>query len=326
MTGPVQTDMPLDGVRPISGIDTDDSVGGGRGMRDKSLIRHPCHLAHLCQRFGAGVLHLLSITAGAEQSDPWAQRQAKFRPFCKVATACGAKWSCDGYGNLKLIETNDTEACVMVTEILELFDIPSWMSPADFLERRAIIVDVLTACVEDGRSLPIRNLIRADEAERAEGRVLSYAEVEDRHEAKYADCAQYGDGTCLLRCPLEHISDRFQEFGDVDHDVTLDRQMTGNNRARPCWWRGSYHRMAAPRHNKSAGWACPSAPRLPQPPSRTRRAAPCPDHARGDFRAVAGSFWRGIMALDDHWIGDVIGALALFASLWIGLVAAWVLS
>ena len=268
MTGPVQTDMPLDGVRPISGIDTDDSVGGGRGMRDKSLIRHPCHLAHLCQQFGAGVLHLLGITAGAEQSDPWAQRQAKFRPFCKVTTACGAKWSCDGYGNLKLIEPNDTEACVMVTEVLELFDIPSWMSPADFLERRAIIVDVLTACVEDGRSLPIRNLIRADEAERAEGRVLSYAEVEDRHEAKYT----------------------------------------------------------ALRHNKSAGWACPVAPRLPQPPSRTRRAAPCPDHARGDFRAVAGSFWRGIMALDDHWIGDVIGALALFASLWIGLVAAWVLS
>ena len=118
------------------------------------------------------------------------------------------------------------------------------------------------------KTYEVRNLIRADEAERAEGRVLSYAEVEDRHESTYT----------------------------------------------------------ALRHNKSAGRACPVAARLPQPPSRTRRAVPCPDHARGDFRAVAGSFWRGIMALDDHWIGDVIGALALFASLWIGLVAAWVLS
>jgi hypothetical protein len=40
--------------------------------------------------------------------------------------------------------------------------------------------------------------------------------------------------------------------------------------------------------------------------------------------------WRRLLraarALDDHWLGDLIGAASLFALLWVGLVAGWVLS
>jgi len=34
---------------------------------------------------------------------------------------------------------------------------------------------------------------------------------------------------------------------------------------------------------------------------------------------------RATRALDDHWIGDLIAVICLFASLWVGLVAGWVL-
>lgn len=40
-------------------------------------------------------------------------------------------------------------------------------------------------------------------------------------------------------------------------------------------------------------------------------------------------FWRRLLraarALDDHWIGDLIGAVSLFAILYVALVALWVL-
>lgn len=49
--------------------------------------------------------------------------------------------------------------------------------------------------------------------------------------------------------------------------------------------------------------------------------------ARADRRGP--TFWhrlvRAAQALDDHWIGDLIGAVSLFGTLWIALVAGWVL-
>lgn len=39
--------------------------------------------------------------------------------------------------------------------------------------------------------------------------------------------------------------------------------------------------------------------------------------------------WRRLLraarALDDHWIGDLIGAVSLFATLYVALVAGWAL-
>lgn len=35
--------------------------------------------------------------------------------------------------------------------------------------------------------------------------------------------------------------------------------------------------------------------------------------------------WRGLVALDDHWIGDLIGVICLFGLGYIGLVAAYIL-
>lgn len=34
---------------------------------------------------------------------------------------------------------------------------------------------------------------------------------------------------------------------------------------------------------------------------------------------------RALRALDDHWLGDLIGAVCLFTSLWLALVAGAVL-
>jgi hypothetical protein len=36
-------------------------------------------------------------------------------------------------------------------------------------------------------------------------------------------------------------------------------------------------------------------------------------------------FWRVLRALDDHWAGDLLGVLCLFAGLWLGLMAGEVL-
>lgn len=42
-----------------------------------------------------------------------------------------------------------------------------------------------------------------------------------------------------------------------------------------------------------------------------------------------GGLWRRLLrtarALDDHWIGDLIGAVSLFATLYVALVAGWAL-
>jgi hypothetical protein len=50
--------------------------------------------------------------------------------------------------------------------------------------------------------------------------------------------------------------------------------------------------------------------------------------ASPDFRPCPG-FWRRLLraarALDDHWIGDLIGAVSLFATLYVALVAGWAL-
>ncbi len=73
------------------------------------------------------------------------------------------------------------------------------------------------------------------------------------------------------------------------------------------------------------------------PHSPSRRTVPraaalapatvCPLRRAGAFlRALGRAVRRAIRALDDHWLGDLIGAVCLFAILWGGLVAAWVLS
>jgi len=57
------------------------------------------------------------------------------------------------------------------------------------------------------------------------------------------------------------------------------------------------------------------------------------DFARGRLRqgsrGIVTAAWRGlrrlVRALDDHWLGDLIGVASLFGLLWIGLVAGWVL-
>lgn len=51
-----------------------------------------------------------------------------------------------------------------------------------------------------------------------------------------------------------------------------------------------------------------------------------PSSPRASSSLRAGWRWlvRAARRLDDHWIGDLIGALCLFGMLWIGLVAAMV--
>lgn len=53
------------------------------------------------------------------------------------------------------------------------------------------------------------------------------------------------------------------------------------------------------------------------PSAKTRR----PDGRRSAWRRLL----RVARALDDHWIGDLIGAASLFAALYVGLLVAWVM-
>jgi len=51
-----------------------------------------------------------------------------------------------------------------------------------------------------------------------------------------------------------------------------------------------------------------------------------PRRRAGDVMIAAWRrFIRVVRALDDHWIGDLIGVASLFATLWVALVAGWVL-
>lgn len=38
-------------------------------------------------------------------------------------------------------------------------------------------------------------------------------------------------------------------------------------------------------------------------------------------RSLLMRFIRALRSLEDHWLGDLIGALCLFAALWLGLMA-----
>ncbi len=50
---------------------------------------------------------------------------------------------------------------------------------------------------------------------------------------------------------------------------------------------------------------------------------------RGGADGRSRGLWRRLLraarALDDHWIGDLIGAVSLFATLYVALVAGWAL-
>ena len=80
----------------------------------------------------------------------------------------------------------------------------------------------------------------------------------------------------------------------------------------------------------SEPFAC--APRAsPHSPSRrtvpgATALAPARPSSSDLRRGLFGRLMRILRALDDHWLGDLIGALSLFVLLWLGLMAAWVLS
>ncbi|WP_170563073.1 hypothetical protein [Ruegeria atlantica] len=58
------------------------------------------------------------------------------------------------------------------------------------------------------------------------------------------------------------------------------------------------------------------------PPARTG----LPTHPAARAGTFLQSLIRAVHALNDHWLGDVIGALSIFVLLWGGLLAAWVFS
>lgn len=53
-----------------------------------------------------------------------------------------------------------------------------------------------------------------------------------------------------------------------------------------------------------------------------------PAQAKGESAGRGGKFAQAVLraarALDDHWIGDLIGAVCLFALGWMGLAIGWV--
>ena len=62
---------------------------------------------------------------------------------------------------------------------------------------------------------------------------------------------------------------------------------------------------------------------LPPPRFPVFVAVPAPTLRRSCLARVGG-FWRGLCGavarLEDHWLGDLIGAVSLFGALWILLV------
>ncbi|SLN48125.1 hypothetical protein PSA7680_02477 [Pseudoruegeria aquimaris] len=63
---------------------------------------------------------------------------------------------------------------------------------------------------------------------------------------------------------------------------------------------------------------------LRAPAATVAACEPSSPRASSSLRAGWGWLIRAARRLDDHWIGDLIGALCLFGMLWIGLVAAMV--
>lgn len=63
---------------------------------------------------------------------------------------------------------------------------------------------------------------------------------------------------------------------------------------------------------------------LRAPAATVAACEPSSPRASSSLRAGWGWLVRSAKRLDDHWIGDLIGAVCLFALLWMGLVIAMV--
>lgn len=63
---------------------------------------------------------------------------------------------------------------------------------------------------------------------------------------------------------------------------------------------------------------------LHAPAATVAACEPPSPRASSSLRAGWGWLIRVVRRLDDHWIGDLIGAVCLFGMLWVGLVAAMV--
>lgn len=63
---------------------------------------------------------------------------------------------------------------------------------------------------------------------------------------------------------------------------------------------------------------------LRAPAATVAACEPTSPRASSSLRAGWGWLVRAARRLDDHWIGDLIGAVCLFALLWMGLVIAMV--
>jgi len=80
-------------------------------------------------------------------------------------------------------------------------------------------------------------------------------------------------------------------------------------------------RLAEPQAQSAPGW---SGGVLRAPAATVAACEPSSPRASSSLRAGWRWLIRAAKRLDDHWIGDLIGALCLFGMLWIGLVAAMV--
>lgn len=191
-------------------------------------VLHYC--ARKFARFGLQlrdrVRRTLSKSAQASDVDPRAAWEAYFKSFCQVVTASGAHWTCDGYGDWRLLKSYPAPLETAVDELLECLGMPGRLDIGNSQEQIVATVTArhLAAAYRLGLLLPMEHLKRADEAKRCHGNEARIGCTEcQRRESEYAYCHQRSDHTHRQCCAIERVLNCFSYFEFHGGSLSVDR-------------------------------------------------------------------------------------------------------
>lgn len=169
-------------------------------------------------RFGLQLRHRLWRTLGkptqTNDVDPHTTWEEHFEPFCQVATASGAEWTCDGHGDWYLLKPYRAPLEPAVDELLELLGMPGRLMIGELQEQIVTTITArnLAAFFRLGMPLPMERLKRTHDAERCHGDKTRGGCAEcQRREAEHPYCDKRRDDTDRQRCALDRVLNRFTD-------------------------------------------------------------------------------------------------------------------
>lgn len=210
---------------------------------------HPARkLVRFCMQLANKTITALRKPAVAVNRDSQSSWKRHFEPFCQVATASGAKWTCNGKGGWHLLEANGVPLETAVAELLEFFGIP--LGPLVYsTEHEAGVfrrVLAFASFYRLGAALPMVDFECADRAENEDGKRNSVCRGQCKGaKPKCANRDQAGQDACglsrSLKCATNDAADSIFIHGGSSVGVGLVGADHATRELSPRLYRGGDH-------------------------------------------------------------------------------------